>query len=263
MTESLSTHNSVQVSPIGVVGTGVMGASLARNLARNLNKPIAVFDLDQAKVDALVARHPEANLLAFSDLGAFVAVLEHPQVVLLMVPAGKPVDASLTSLCELLEPGGIVIDGGNTHFWAEIGVKLHGARGGELAGILHPGSFSMLGVGVSMALAVRNTQPDARVVLVSGDGAFMCGGMSLELAFQEKNTGNTAIYIFALSVIFVFLALAAQYESWVLPFAIILIVPLAILAEGGRLGADSLDLLDGIGARRLADVRSLPRSGLA
>ncbi|MGO4355720.1 efflux RND transporter permease subunit [Rhizobium sp. RAF36] len=51
-----------------------------------------------------------------------------------------------------------------------------------------------------------------------------------EIAYQEKNTGNTAIYIFALSVIFVFLALSAQYESWVLPLAIILIVPLAILA---------------------------------
>jgi multidrug efflux pump subunit AcrB len=51
-----------------------------------------------------------------------------------------------------------------------------------------------------------------------------------ELAYQERNTGNTAVYIFALSVIFVFLALSAQYESWVLPLAIILIVPLAILA---------------------------------
>lgn len=51
-----------------------------------------------------------------------------------------------------------------------------------------------------------------------------------ELAFQERNTGNTAIYIFVLSVVFVFLALAAQYESWVLPLAIILIVPLAVLA---------------------------------
>ncbi|MEZ2131836.1 MULTISPECIES: efflux RND transporter permease subunit [unclassified Sinorhizobium] len=51
-----------------------------------------------------------------------------------------------------------------------------------------------------------------------------------ELAFQERNTGNTAIYIFVLSVVFVFLALAAQYESWILPLAIILIVPLAVLA---------------------------------
>ncbi|MGE0241507.1 MAG: efflux RND transporter permease subunit, partial [Parvibaculaceae bacterium] len=51
-----------------------------------------------------------------------------------------------------------------------------------------------------------------------------------ELAFQERSTGNTAIIIFGLSVLFVFLALAAQYESWVLPFAIILIVPLSILA---------------------------------
>lgn len=51
-----------------------------------------------------------------------------------------------------------------------------------------------------------------------------------ELAYQEANTGNTAIYIFALSVVVVFLAPAAQYEGWTLPLAIILIVPLAILA---------------------------------
>jgi HAE1 family hydrophobic/amphiphilic exporter-1 len=51
-----------------------------------------------------------------------------------------------------------------------------------------------------------------------------------DLAYQERATGNTAIYIFALSVAFVFLALAAQYESWTLPLAIILIVPLAILS---------------------------------
>ncbi|MDX2384348.1 multidrug efflux RND transporter permease subunit [Sinorhizobium medicae] len=51
-----------------------------------------------------------------------------------------------------------------------------------------------------------------------------------ELALQERKTGNTAVFIFALSVVFVFLALSAQYESWVLPLAIILIVPLAVLA---------------------------------
>jgi HAE1 family hydrophobic/amphiphilic exporter-1 len=51
-----------------------------------------------------------------------------------------------------------------------------------------------------------------------------------ELAFQERATGNTAVYIFALSVLFVFLVLAAQYESWGLPLAIILIVPMSVLA---------------------------------
>jgi multidrug efflux pump subunit AcrB len=51
-----------------------------------------------------------------------------------------------------------------------------------------------------------------------------------ELAYQETHTGSSGLYIFALSVIFVFLALSAQYESWVLPLAIILIVPLAVLA---------------------------------
>ncbi|WP_274626228.1 efflux RND transporter permease subunit [Arvimicrobium flavum] len=51
-----------------------------------------------------------------------------------------------------------------------------------------------------------------------------------ELALQERQTGNTAIFIFGLSVLFVFLALAAQYESWIMPFAIVLIVPLSVLA---------------------------------
>ncbi|GLS31795.1 hydrophobic/amphiphilic exporter-1, HAE1 family [Mesorhizobium albiziae] len=51
-----------------------------------------------------------------------------------------------------------------------------------------------------------------------------------ELALQESQTGNTAIFIFGLSVLFVFLALAAQYESWIMPFAIVLIVPLGVLA---------------------------------
>jgi hydrophobic/amphiphilic exporter-1 (mainly G- bacteria), HAE1 family len=51
-----------------------------------------------------------------------------------------------------------------------------------------------------------------------------------ELAFQEKNTGDTAAFIFGLSVLFVLLVLAAQYESWALPFAIVLIVPMAVLS---------------------------------
>lgn len=50
------------------------------------------------------------------------------------------------------------------------------------------------------------------------------------IAFQQANTGNTAIYVFALAVLLVFLVLAAQYESLILPLAIILIVPMCLLA---------------------------------
>ena len=51
-----------------------------------------------------------------------------------------------------------------------------------------------------------------------------------ELAYQQKTQGNTATIVFALAVVFVFLLLAAQYESLVLPFAVILIVPMCLLA---------------------------------
>ena len=51
-----------------------------------------------------------------------------------------------------------------------------------------------------------------------------------ELAYQQKQTGDTAVFIFLLSVLFVFLVLAAQYESWVLPLAIILIVPMSVFS---------------------------------
>jgi hydrophobe/amphiphile efflux-1 (HAE1) family protein len=52
----------------------------------------------------------------------------------------------------------------------------------------------------------------------------------VDIAFQEKQAGNTIIYVFALAVLFVFLFLSAQYESWALPLAIILITPLSVLA---------------------------------
>ncbi len=80
----------------------------------------------------------------------------------------------------------LVIDGGNTHFWSEIAINIAGANGKKLGGILHPGTFSMLGVGVSFAISAKNNHPNANVVLISGDGAFLSGGMSIEAAFNEK-----------------------------------------------------------------------------
>jgi multidrug efflux pump len=70
-----------------------------------------------------------------------------------------------------------------------------------------------------------------------------------ELFFLQIRTGNTAIYVFLLAVVFVFLALAALYESWVLPLAVILVVPLCLLCSvGGVLFAGkSVDIFVQIG----------------
>ncbi|WP_299777480.1 efflux RND transporter permease subunit [uncultured Roseobacter sp.] len=78
---------------------------------------------------------------------------------------------------------------------------------------------------------------DALIVMEELAQSIMPPGVDFEwteLALQERNQGNTAAYIFAFSILFAFLFLAALYESWVLPVAIILIVPLSIL--GALLG---------------------------
>jgi acetolactate synthase-1/2/3 large subunit len=80
----------------------------------------------------------------------------------------------------------LVIDGGNTHFWSEIAVNIAGYRGLGLGNILHPGTFSMLGVGVPFASAAKLNNPERNVVVISGDGAFLSGGSSIEVAFQEE-----------------------------------------------------------------------------
>ena len=70
-----------------------------------------------------------------------------------------------------------------------------------------------------------------------------------ELAFQEKQAGDTAIFVFAAAVVFVFLLLAAQYESWGLPLAVILIVPMCLLAavSGLMMRGMAIDILGQVG----------------
>jgi multidrug efflux pump subunit AcrB len=78
-----------------------------------------------------------------------------------------------------------------------------------------------------------------------------------EIAYQEQLAGNTAIYVFAASVVFVFLLLAAQYESWALPLAVILIVPMCLLAAISGL------LLRGMDVNILAQIGFVVLIGLA
>jgi len=97
-----------------------------------------------------------------------------------------PLNLALDVQTALSDEDWLVIDGGNTHFWSEIAVNIAGHQGRALGNILHPGTFSMLGVGVSFAITAKMNQPDRNVVLISGDGAFLSGGLSVEAAFQEN-----------------------------------------------------------------------------
>lgn len=97
-----------------------------------------------------------------------------------------PLQLSLDVQAAMADGDWLIFDGGNTHFWSEIAVNIAGARGRRLGGILHPGNYSLLGVGVSFALSAKATHPDRNVVLITGDGAFLSGGLSIEAAFQEQ-----------------------------------------------------------------------------
>ncbi|MEM1428522.1 MAG: thiamine pyrophosphate-binding protein [Pseudomonadota bacterium] len=97
-----------------------------------------------------------------------------------------PLQLAVDVQAEMQDGDWLVFDGGNTHFWNEIGTNIAAKRGLKLGGILHPGNYSLLGVGVSFAMSAKNVHPDRTVVLVSGDGAFLSGGLSVEACFQEN-----------------------------------------------------------------------------
>ena len=96
-----------------------------------------------------------------------------------------PLQLSLEVQNVMGEDDWLVFDGGNTHFWSEIAVNIAGWNGKRLGGILHPGNYSLLGVGVSFGISAKNLYPEKNVVVISGDGAFLSGGLSVEAAFQE------------------------------------------------------------------------------
>ena len=81
-----------------------------------------------------------------------------------------------------------------------------------------------LNAGYSTGQVIEYVEALAKEVLPEGMGIEWT-----DIAYQEKRAGNTSMYIFALCVVFVFLLLAALYESWTLPLSVILIVPLVLL----------------------------------
>jgi 6-phosphogluconate dehydrogenase len=107
-----------QTAHIGLIGLAVMG----QNLALNMNDhgfTVAVFNRTVAKVDDFIEQHKDTagfKIIGTHSLAELVGRLERPRRVMLMVQVGQPVDDFIEQLLPLLEPGDIVVDGGNSNY---------------------------------------------------------------------------------------------------------------------------------------------------
>lgn len=120
---------------IGMIGLGEMGRNLVLNLADH-NIYVAGFDKDPQKTAALKNIRPVPAVNSIEEL---TASLEKPRVIMLMVPAGPPVDNVIRELFPLLDEGDILIDGGNSHFRdTDVRSKMLESR-----------AFNFLGIGIS------------------------------------------------------------------------------------------------------------------
>jgi 6-phosphogluconate dehydrogenase len=100
----------------GVYGLAVMGQNLARNIASK-GFSVALYNRTAARTERLMAEHgSEGEFVPTYGVPEFVAALERPRSILLMVKAGEPVDHAISELRPHLQPGDIVIDGGNSFF---------------------------------------------------------------------------------------------------------------------------------------------------
>ncbi len=100
----------------GVFGLAVMGQNLARNIAGR-GVPVAVHNRTRARTDRLIAEHgDEGTFLPAAEVTEFVASIERPRPILLMVKAGNAVDAAIAELRPHLAEGDILVDGGNSFF---------------------------------------------------------------------------------------------------------------------------------------------------
>jgi 6-phosphogluconate dehydrogenase len=123
---------------IGMIGLGVMGRNLVLNMADH-GFSVAGFDLDQTKVEALRQESKERDVRGAQSIQEFAGLLRQPRAVIMLVPAGAPVDSVINDLLAHLQPGDLIIDAGNSYF------KDTDARARNLA----VKGIHFLGVGVS------------------------------------------------------------------------------------------------------------------
>ena len=121
------------------MGLAVMGMNLARNLGRH-GIPVALYNRTAARTEHFMSEYAsEGSFTPAYSLADFVAAIERPRPILLMVKAGAPIDEAIAELRPLLDPGDIVIDGGNSLFTDTR------RRGAELEAV----GLQFIGTGVS------------------------------------------------------------------------------------------------------------------
>jgi 6-phosphogluconate dehydrogenase len=135
-------EDGMSAADIGVIGLGVMGSNLALNLS-DKGYRLSVYNRSFDVAAAFVrAKGQGRQIVAAESLAQLVGQLGHPRVILLMVTAGRPVDAVFEQLLPLLTPGDILIDGGNSNYrdserrWRDLAARgIHfvgmGISGGE------------------------------------------------------------------------------------------------------------------------------------
>ena len=183
---------SEQLAQVGVIGMAVMGSNLARNLARRGFR-VALYNRTAARTDEVIALHgSEGDFAPFHELADFVASLERPRRVILMVKAGGPTDATIDALVPLLEKGDIVVDGGNSFFQdtrrreqhlRDLGLHFVGAgiSGGEVGALegpsIMPGgspeSYEALGPILERIAADVDGEPCCTHIGADGAGHFV------------------------------------------------------------------------------------------
>ena len=160
----------------GMIGIGVMGSNLLLNMADH-GFAVVGFDLKQERADKLEAAAKEGQQVKGTiKIEEMVAMLKKPRKIMMLVPAGKPVDAVIENLLPHLEKDDIVIDGGNSYFKDTLrriaylqDKSIHffgmGVSGGELGARLGP---SMMPGGDKEAY--RYLRPVLEAIAAKADG---------------------------------------------------------------------------------------------
>jgi len=100
---------------VGLIGLAVMGKNLALNIADH-GYSVSVYNRSREKTDSLLDEARDKSIIGTYSLDEFVNSLEKPRKIILMVKAGKAVDEMIEQLLPLLEPGDLLMDGGNSNY---------------------------------------------------------------------------------------------------------------------------------------------------